>query len=116
MCRSTFLGGGAPSAPSTVPWYQRRSSLDEVSGGCDGGIRARLAGDRLRDDDNNDDDDDDASIVVALHILMHLTGASGEPSISRRLSAGGVSATTTMTTIPTTTTTTMMNNEDGLRP
>ncbi len=77
---------------------------------------ARLAGDRLRDDNDDDDDEDDAAIVVVLHILMHLTGASGEASLGHRPSAGGVSATTTMTTIPTTMTTTMMNDEDGLRP
>ncbi len=88
-----------------------------MSGGCDGGFRKRLAGDRLHGDNNDDDgDNDDAAIIVVLHIPMHLTGVSGEPSIGRRPSAGMVSATTMMTTITTTTTTTMMNNKDGLRP
>ncbi len=78
--------------------------------------RARLAGDRLRDNDNDDDDDNDADIIIALHILMNLTGASGKPLIGHRPSAGGVSVMTMMTTKPTTTATTMMNDEDSLRP
>jgi hypothetical protein len=65
-----------------------------------------LAGDRHLDDHDDDDDDNDAAIVVVLHIPMHPTGASGEPSIVRRPSAGGVSTMTTTATIPTTTTTT----------
>jgi hypothetical protein len=75
-----------------------------------------MAGDRLCDNNDDDDDKDDASIVVVLHIPMHLTGASGKPSIGRRPSARGVSAMTMMTTIPMTTTTIMMNDKDGLRP
>jgi hypothetical protein len=82
-----------------------------------GSVRGwRLAGNCLRDDDDDNDNDNDASIIVMLHILMHLTGASGEPLIGRCPTAGGVSAMTTMMTIPMTTTTTMMNDKDGLRP
>jgi hypothetical protein len=71
-----------------------------------------LAGDHHHDDNDNNDDNDDMAIIVMLHIPMHPTRASGEPSIGRRPSAGGVSATTSMTTIPMMMTTTPIGLHD----
>ena len=93
--------------------HYRAMLLDKASGGRNGGIRARFAGNRHHDNNNNNhNNNNDAAIVVVLHIPMHPTRASGEPSIGRRPSAGGVSATTSMTTIPMMMTTTPIGLHD----